>query len=85
MVVTLIVEDVLPLFFELYAGSTKLTPVAQNGNVRTYEYPMGQADTEFSLQVAWLSGIEYDERYNGVTNDMHLVVTCEQAQVGGAP
>lgn len=85
VLVTLTVEDILPLSFELYAGSTLLSPTSESGNVRIYEYSMGCVNTEFSLQVAWQPDVEYDELYNGLTNDIDLVVTCEQAQVGGEP
>jgi len=34
VLVTLTVEDILPLSFELYAGSTLLSPTSESGNVR---------------------------------------------------
>ena len=83
--ITLTTEGVLPLSFQLFAGSEPLSLTEHGSGVYVCEHPMGQVDTTFSLQIGWQDGVEYDEHYNGLSNDVQLVVTCEQAQVGGAP
>ena len=84
VVLTLSVEQVLPLQVELYVGEELLTATETTGDTRIYEYPIGYEDVTFSLQAEWLDG-EYDERFSdGITNYVHLSVVCEQVMQGGA-
>lgn len=83
VVVELTVEQVLPIACELYLGEQCLEPDSVAGNTRTYTYLVQEGAADFSLSVFWLEG-ERDERFNGLTNDIHMTVVCEQAQIGGA-
>ena len=83
VIVELTVEQVLPLECDLYLGTERLEPDSVQNDRRTYTYLLRESKAEFSLSVFWPEG-EYDERFNGLTNDVRMVVVCEQAQPGGA-
>ena len=82
VIVELTVEQVLPLECVLYLGTERLEPDSIRGNTRMYTYLLREGEAEFALSVFWPEG-EYDERFNGLTNDIRMVVVCEQAQPGG--
>ena len=90
VIVELTPERVLPLEYALYLGEELLTPDAeQTGDTVVYTYLLQNAEAEFSLRVSFARGengeyLERDERFNGLTETMRMVVTCEQAQIGGA-
>ena len=83
VVVELTAEQVLPLDYALYLGEQRLEPKSVQGDTRVYSHLVEEGEANFSLSVSWLEG-ERDERFNGLTNDIHMVVVCEQAQIGGA-
>lgn len=83
VIVELTVEQVLPLDCTLYAGTQRLEPDRVTGNTRIYTTTVQNGETEFALSISWLEG-EYDERFNGLTNDVHMIVLCEQLQEGGS-
>lgn len=78
--ITLQVEGVLPLTYSLYSGETKIE-LTQEGNSFVGEtiIPLGQVAREFLLVGAWEES-SYDERFNGLTDSVHLSVVCEQRQ-----
>jgi hypothetical protein len=83
VVVELTVEQVLPLEYVLYLGEQQLEPESVQGDTRIYTHLVQNGEANFALAVSWLEG-EHDERFNGLTNDVRMVVVCEQTQVGGA-
>jgi len=81
--VELTAEQVLPLEYGLYLEDELLLPDSVEGNTYTYTHFLANGTANFELSVSLVAG-EYDERFNGLTNDVRLRVVCEQAQVGGA-
>lgn len=83
VIVELSAEQVLPLEYALYVNGETVEPDNNEGVPQVYTYTLQSGVAEFSLSVSLARGA-YDERFNGVTNDIHMTVICEQAQIGGA-
>ena len=83
VIVTLTTEQILPLSFDLYVGDDLLRPDSTVGGTSVYQYVIDVEDKDFSLVVSW-GADQYDERFNGLTNDITLTVVCEQYQLGDA-
>ena len=76
--VTLTAEQVLPLTFSLFVAGEERTFAA--GESITYTVDLDLDETvSFLLTAEWAADV-YDERLNGITNDVHLSVVCEQIQ-----
>ena len=87
VIVTVETEGALPLDIALYPcasdgveSATALTPDATFSSGNTYVYLVtleAGAEAELTLSVEWQDGA-YDERFNGITEKMHISVVCEQ-------
>ena len=83
VIVELSAEQVLPLEYALRVNGEDIEPDSVQGELCVYTYLVESGEVDFSLSVALTKG-EYDERFNGLTNDIRMTVICEQAQIGGA-
>ena len=78
-IVTLEVDGILPLEYEMYGNGNKLDAVSLVDGVYTYNLSLDTGEkVVFDLYVVW-QGDEYDERLNGLEEDVYFKAIFEQA------
>ena len=78
-IVTLEVEGILPLDYAMYGNGNKLDAVSLVDGVYTFNFSLDKGEkVVFDLYVIW-QGDEYDERLNGLAEDVYFKAIFEQA------